>query len=92
MELSKPTNNRSEVLYTLIEFGRTSLKDFPYLAGFRTRISELCLDYNLKLIHKSETGVNRFGNHYTYKLHLLPQEEKQNAIDVYNQINKSKSN
>lgn len=90
MELSMPKNNRAEVLYALIAKGCTSLKDFPYLAGFRTRISELSLDYNVKLFHKLETGVNKYGNSYTYKVHFLPPDEKQNAIEVYNEINKSK--
>ena len=91
MELTTPINNRAEVLYALIAKGCTSIKDFGYLSGFRTRISELSLDYNVKLFHKAETDVNKHGNTYTYKVHFLPPDEKQNAIEVYNLINKSKN-
>lgn len=91
MNLSTPLNYRARVLYTLIEKGSTSLKDFPFLAGFRTRISELKRTFNVKLIPKVETDVDVYGSHYYYIHHFLPEEEIKNAIAVYNQINKSKT-
>jgi len=90
MKLPVPVNTTARVLYVLIAKGSASLKDFPYLAGFRTRISELRLTYNVKLFHKVETAVNQDGNSYYFKHHILPSDEKENAIEVYNQINKSK--
>lgn len=47
MNLSNPTTNKAEILYTLITNGSVSIKDFPYLSGFRTRISELVNDLNV---------------------------------------------
>lgn len=91
MELSEPLSYRARVLYTLIEKGGVSFKDFPYLAGFRTRISELKRGFNVKLIPTVVTDVDKYGNHYYYKHHSLPLEEINNAIQVYNQINKSKN-
>jgi hypothetical protein len=87
MELSMPKNHKARVLYTLIKNGSASLKDFPVLAGFRTRISEITLDHNVSLVHKIETGVNVFGNSFWYKHHFLPPEEKEKAIEVYQEIN-----
>ena len=91
MELSTPLNYRARVLYTLIEKGSTSLKYFPYLAGFRTRISELKRTFNVKLIPSIVTDVDKYGSHYYYKHHSLPPEEVDWAIQVYNLINKSKN-
>lgn len=88
MILSVPRNTTARILYALIIKGKVSLVDFPYLAGFRTRISELYHHHNVKLIHKVETDVNRDGNSYYYKVHFLPQDEKQNAIEIYKNINK----
>jgi hypothetical protein len=90
MELSKPLGWKARVLYTLIEKRGTSLKDFPHLAGFRTRISELKLKYNVKLISTPIPDMDIYGSPYYYKHHSLPADEVNNAIEVYNLINKSK--
>lgn len=87
MNLSNPTTNKAEILYTLIEKGSVSIKDFPYLSGFRTRVSELVNDDDIKMIHISTTGVNKFGNSYTYKEHILPERYRDLAIEKYNYIN-----
>ena len=44
-----PTTSTQEVLLTLILQGSVSIFDFPYLSGFRTRVSNLCLNYGLNL-------------------------------------------
>jgi hypothetical protein len=87
MNLSNPKTNKAEILYTLIKKGSVSIKDFPYLSGFRTRISELVNEYDIKMIHISSTGVNKFGNSYTYKEHILPKIYRDFAIEKYNYIN-----
>lgn len=87
MNLSTPKTNKAEILHTLIEKGSVSIKDFPYLAGFRTRISELVNDDEIPLVHISSTGINKFGNTYTYKEHLLPEDQKEVAIKKYDYIN-----
>lgn len=87
MNLSSPKTNKAEILYTLIKNGSVSIKDFPYLSGFRTRISELANDDDIQMLHISSTGINKFGNSYTYKEHLLPAELRDSAIKKYQVIN-----
>ena len=87
-ELKLPTTNTQEVLYTLIELGHVSLLDFPYLAGFRTRVSELNKKYGLKLKKLNNTRCNKFGNQYTFAIHFLPKEEKEKAINIYKKLTK----
>jgi hypothetical protein len=79
MELSMPKNHKARC-FTLIKNGSASLKDFPVLAGFRTRISEITLDHNVSLVHKIETGVNVFEILFWYKHHFLPPEEKEKQL------------
>ena len=47
-ELTTPKNTTAEVLFTLIKKGSVSIMDFPYLSGFRSRVSELSKVINLK--------------------------------------------
>lgn len=84
--IKQPENNTQEVLLTLIHFGKVSLFDFPYLAGFRTRISELKNKLGLQLETVTKTNKNRWGNTYTYHEHILPDGERNKAINIYNQI------
>lgn len=80
--MQQPTTNFQEILFTLIENGSCSIMDFPYLSGFRTRISEI---KEQLVLHKNYvTKVNKFGNHYSYAVHTLPSYEKQKAIGLYN--------
>lgn len=87
MKLNVPKNTSAKVLYVLIKNRSASIKDFPYLAGFRTRISELTLKHNVNLFHISKSDVNSFGRNYQYKVHFLPTDEVKNAIKVYKKIN-----
>lgn len=81
-----PTTSTQEVLLTLILQGSVSIFDFPYLSGFRTRVSNLCLNYGLNLERITSTKHNKFGNSYTYAIHKLPEKEKQNAVDLYKKL------
>lgn len=85
--LPQPKTSTQEVLLTLITQGNVSIFDFPYLSGFRTRISNLKLDYNLDIQTEKKTKENKFKNTYTYAYHTLPETEKQKAIDLYNELN-----
>jgi hypothetical protein len=87
MNLSIPKTNKAEILHTLIEKGCVSIKDFPWLSGFRTRISELVNDDNIPMCHLCLTEVNKFGNSYTYKSHVLSENHRDLAIEKYNSIN-----
>ena len=81
-----PETNTQEILLQLILEGSVSLFTFPYLASFRTRVSELSLVYNMKLEKEYKTGQNKFGNSYTYVLHKLPESQKEFAIALYHKI------
>ena len=81
-----PKSNIQEVLLTLILQGHVSIFDFPTLSGFRTRVSNLVLIHGLKLNTQMVERCNKFGNKYRYALHKLPDNEKQNAIELYNKL------
>lgn len=81
-----PKTNIQEVLLTLILQGNVSLFDFPTLSGFRTRVSNLCLNHGLKLETQMIKRNNKFGNSYRYALHKLPESEKEKAIEIYNKM------
>ena len=82
--MNLPTTNIQEVLYTLIKQGHVSIFDFPYLSGFRTRVSELRLEHNLEIESISLNRCNKFGNHYSYKLHRL--KDREQAIELYKKL------
>lgn len=84
--LPQPKTATQEVLLSLILQGSVSIFDFAWMSGFRTRISNLKLDYNLNIETEKLKKINKFGNHYTYCQHNLPETEKQNAIDLYLEI------
>lgn len=85
----QPKTNIQEVLLTLITNGKTSFFDFSYMQGYRTRVSNLVLCGGLKLETQSKTKVNKFGNTYTYHVHILPDTEKEKAIALYNKMVKN---
>lgn len=78
-----PNTNTQEILLTLLTQGHVSIFDFPYLSGYRTRVSELQLVHKLSLSRKTSTRNNKFGNSYTYAIHFLPDSEKENAKKLY---------
>lgn len=82
--MKTPRTNTQEVLLTLIEKGTVSIFDFPYLSGFRTRVSELCNKYKLKLKHEQKKGINKFGNTYTFVEHILI--DKTEALTLYSEL------
>jgi len=84
-----PKTSEQEVLLTLILKGHVSIFDFPYLSGYRTRVSQLQLVHGLKLDRVTDTRCNKFGNTYTYAIHKLPQSEKEKTIELYNKLNKN---
>lgn len=87
-----PTTSTEEVLLTLILQGYVSIFDFPYLSGFRTRVSNLSLIHGLKLNRVLSNRTNKFSNSYSYAIHKLPAEEKDNAIALYKKLNKNYKN
>ena len=87
--LKPPKTTRAEVSYTMITKGKVSLLDHPLMARYRTRISELRLEYDFVFNSKPVClGKNIHGNTKYMQLHTLPKNQKHKAIKVYNQINK----
>lgn len=85
--LPQPKSNKQEVLLTLIKKGKVSIKDFPYLSGFRTRVSELVLDNSLVLRNEYVTVKNKFNRSITYVEHHLDEKHIDTAIAIYNRLN-----
>jgi hypothetical protein len=84
--LPYPKTNIQEILFELINEGKTSIFSFPYLSGFRTRVSEIQRDHGIKLDRIMETRCNKFSNPYTFANHILPLSEKDKAVELYNKL------
>lgn len=84
MKLANPKTNTQEILLTLIDKGKVSIFDYPYLSGFRTRISNIKNELGLELetVHKS--SKNKFGHPYSYAEHILVDKNK--AIEIYKKL------
>ena len=82
-----PKTSEQEVLLTLILQGHVSIFDFPYLSGFRTRVSQLQTVHGLSLDRVMDKRCNKFGNTYSYAIHKLPKEQKEKAIKLYYKLN-----
>ena len=87
-KLRKPNSHISEVLYHLITKGEASIKEFYWMSGFRTRISDLKLDYGLNLSKKSAESTSKHGNKSKYFVHVLDETESKKAISIYNEFTK----
>lgn len=87
MKLSNPNNTKAEVLFELIKKGSVSIKEFSWMEGFRTRVSELVLNHSIPLLKTTESSVNKHGNTIYYKRHSLPLDKVEFALGVYNKIN-----
>ena len=79
--LPQPKNNTQEILLTLINTGSVSIMEFPWLSGFRTRVSELKRVLNLDCERKTKT--NKFGNNFTYVIHKLKESDLEHARNIY---------
>ena len=85
--MKKPTTHIQEVLYELITEGQCSIKQFFYMCGFRTRISELNLKHGL-ILDSSERmkELSCHGNMYSFPIHKLPKDQRKRAIELYNEL------
>jgi len=82
--MKKPTTNNQEVLFVAIKNGNVSLKDFPYLSGFRTRVSNLKLIYGIEFKEELISQINKFGRKINIVNHILVDIEK--AKSCYNKM------
>ena len=89
-ELQPPKSSTQEVLYHLITKGSASIVSFKWMSGFRSRISNLRLDYELPITDKPDFGINKHGNKYRYVVHILENENLELAKDIYKKLQKIK--
>lgn len=80
--MRRPTNTTQEVLFEAIIQGSVSLMDFPYLSGFRTRVSNLKLRYGIEFKNSTVEKKNKYGRKIRYVKHELVDVEK--AKSIYN--------
>ena len=84
--MKRPKTVIQEILLNLIENGEVSIMDFPYLSGYRTRVSDLVLKHGLELKKIRKTKVNKYNNPYSYVVSILPKNQKAKAINLYNEL------
>ena len=87
--MNTPKTTEQEILLHLIENGSVSIFDFPYLSGFRTRISNLKAKF-VTIETSKLTSINKYGRTYSYAMHRII--DKQKAIDLYEKLNGGNSN
>ena len=82
--MKQPKTSIQEVLFIAIKKGKISLIDMPLLAGFRTRISNLKLQFGVEFRVEKVKKLNKFGNTITLHEHHLIDVER--AKSVYNKM------
>ncbi len=88
--LKKPNSYTTEVLLTLMEKGEVSLKDFPYLASYRTIVSELRTTHGLGLLFEEREFETKYGNKGKYRVHYLnplSPNGLEKAVGIYQKLN-----
>ena len=78
-----PKTTEQEILLHLIENGKVSIFDFPYISGFRTRISNL-KKKGVEIESKLIKGVNKYGNSYFFVIHSII--DKNTAVSTYENL------
>ena len=82
--LTAPRTHKQEILLHLITHGFVSIFNFPYMSGFRTRVSELTREDRLDIQVTQHSGKNKFGNTYNFHIHRL--QDRNQAIELYKQL------
>ncbi len=95
MTLKQPINSNALALYLLLEKGMRGITTYDAILDcdfykLSTRISDLILDYDLKVHKKIESGVNRFKHSYNRTRYCLYTSDKKKNIELYNKINVAK--
>ena len=89
-KLPTPLNQKAFILHTLLNKGPVSERDFN-MNGFRSRISDLRLDYDLDIQHTLKDFTNEFGRKGKYREHFLSTDEYEKAIAAYYMMNKQEA-
>lgn len=84
--MKNPTSHLTEVLHHLINYKKASVKEFFWMSGFRTRISDLKLIYGINFETEQKFFVSKHGNKSSYNIHKLPDSSIKKAISIYNKL------
>ena len=79
-----PTSSITEVLYELLTNESISNANLPYMWGFRARISDLIIKYNIGIRSAKVYVKNKHGRSYNYVQHTLT--NKEHALKTYNEL------
>jgi hypothetical protein len=85
--LSPPRNQTCKILLAMIQGRSVTEGDFR-MNGFRTRISELRLDYGLPIHSAWKTFTTEFNEPGRCKAHFILEVDREAAIEVYEKLNK----
>jgi hypothetical protein len=87
--LSPPRNQTCKILLAMIQGRMITEQDFR-INGFRTRISELRLDYGLPIHFAWKEFTSEFGEPGKCKSHFILEVDREQAIEVYEKLNSKK--
>lgn len=86
LDIPRPTSSITEVLYCMLQKGVVSIKELPYLSGFRTRVSELANEHNLSIKTERKLDKNKYGKTYYYHEHSIQKIGINHALETYNKL------
>lgn len=86
--LAPPKSQTAKILKALIEGSEVTEQRFR-MNGFRTRLSELRRDYGLDIHWAWREFKTEFGEEGRCKAHFILELDKEEAIKVYEKINKA---
>lgn len=89
-KLEKPKTHLTEVLYHLIKHKKVSVESFDWMSGYRTRVSELELQYGLILNEEYKKFISKYGNKSCITIHVLPDSLYEKAVSIYKNLTEIK--
>lgn len=86
--LPPPTSDLQDVLFHIIKHGEVSLRNFPMMGGYRTRVSEL-REKGVKFVEIPSEGLkNRHGHNKVIFLHKCTNINF--AVSLYKELKEAK--
>ena len=91
MQLQRAKNQVAEVLYELLTKKKINRRDVMNETGIlnlSARIGDLRIKHNLTVKLEQVKTKNKHGRRVVYGNWLIPDDEKEKALEVYNNINR----
>lgn len=82
--MKAPTTWKAEILLHLIENGKVSHYDFPFLCDLRKHISVLINEHGVQMTKTDLHKISKFGRPYQIKMYHLANKEE--AIKIYDSL------